>query len=177
MHAATIAWIVFVSLVVFILLLWGITALVTWNNAKKVSKDQKAVAVDVEEYQGKWYEIARYEQKFQKGCSDVTANYFVHGNRLRVLNTCVKPDGSAKTASGWAYPTKNDGVFAVSFFPGIYGNYTVVKREHDISIVSNRSKSSLWVLARVPKLEESKRLAVWQWLSDNKYDVDKLIEN
>lgn len=173
MHPATIAWIVIVILIVFILVLWVTAALVTWNNAKKTSDDQTRVAVDLQEYKGKWYEIARYEQRFQKGCKDVTANYFVHGNKLRIVNTCVKSNGTtSKTASGWAYPTKNDGVFAVSFFPGIFGNYTVVYREPDISIVSNPSRSSLWVLARTPEIDTKRKSSIWEWLRRNNYDTD-----
>ena len=39
---------------------------------------------DINRYQGKWYEIARLDHSFERGLSDVTANY-----RLQ-------PDGSVE---------------------------------------------------------------------------------
>ena len=32
-------------------------------------------ALDVRRYMGRWYEIARYENHFEKGMTDVTATY------------------------------------------------------------------------------------------------------
>jgi apolipoprotein D and lipocalin family protein len=34
---------------------------------------QPAKSVELQRYLGRWYEIARYEQRFQKGCRGVTA--------------------------------------------------------------------------------------------------------
>ena len=31
--------------------------------------------VDIEKYKGTWYEIARFEHFFEKGCKNVTATY------------------------------------------------------------------------------------------------------
>lgn len=36
---------------------------------------QPAKAVDLAQYVGRWYEIARYENGFEKGCEGVTADY------------------------------------------------------------------------------------------------------
>jgi apolipoprotein D and lipocalin family protein len=37
------------------------------------SVPQPAKSVDLQRYLGRWYEIARYEQSFQKDCEGVTA--------------------------------------------------------------------------------------------------------
>jgi lipocalin len=37
---------------------------------------QPAKAVDLERYAGLWYEAARYDMRFEKGCDGVTAELF-----------------------------------------------------------------------------------------------------
>ncbi len=58
--------------------------------------------VDLERYVGRWYEIARYPNRFQKDCArDTTAEYALRPDgRLRVTNRCTKADGSAVVAVG-----------------------------------------------------------------------------
>lgn len=170
--------IVVASLLVVILILWALTAAVTWSRAGAIDLEgQTRVAVDPQEYAGKWYEIARYPQWFQPDdCVNTTATYTpsADGNRLRVVNECELPS-SSKIAKGWAYTTKNPGVFRVSFFPGIYGNYTVVKRGPRLSIVSNPQRSSLWILSRDSDMTSSEYDSEMAWLEANSYDTSKLV--
>lgn len=39
------------------------------------SVPEPAKLVDLERYLGRWFEIARYEQRFERGCEGVTADY------------------------------------------------------------------------------------------------------
>lgn len=56
--------------------------------------------LDLERFMGRWYEIARYDHRFERGMSHVTATYSLLGNgRIRVVNEGVK-DGKHKTARG-----------------------------------------------------------------------------
>lgn len=56
--------------------------------------------LDLEKFMGRWYEIARYDHRFERGMSHVTATYSLLGNgRIRVVNEGVK-DGKHKTARG-----------------------------------------------------------------------------
>ena len=114
-----------------------------------------------------------------ESCKDVTANYTVEGDRIKVQNCCSDESSSLQPqcSTGWAYQTKNEGVLAVSFFPGIYGSYTVIKRETDISIVSNPDRESLWILSREPVLAKVRYSGIVSWLDKNGYDTDKLIVN
>jgi len=45
------------------------------NKEKEVEELKPASYVDINKYMGLWYEIAKYPNKFQKDCSDVTAEY------------------------------------------------------------------------------------------------------
>lgn len=114
---------------------------------------QPAKPVEIERYLGKWYEIARYEQGFQKNCDGVTANYARRDDGLiSVLNTCRKPDGKLTDAKGRAkiVDGSNDAKLRVSFFGPFFGDYWVLDRAEDYSwaIVGEPSGRYLWILSR-----------------------------
>jgi len=54
------------------------------NSISKVNSQtiQTVANVDLNKYAGKWYEIASYQQRFQKGCTCTTAEYTATNKRL-----------------------------------------------------------------------------------------------
>ena len=59
--------------------------------------------VDIDRYLGKWYEIARIDQKFQKGCTATTATYTKRKDGdIKVVNECRLNDPNGKLKSGTA---------------------------------------------------------------------------
>lgn len=133
------------------------------------SVPEPAKAVELERYLGKWYEIARYENRFEKGCEAVTAEYAKRDDGLiKVLNTCRKGavDGPVDTAEGKAKIVEgsNGAKLKVSFFgPFFFGDYWVLDRAEDYSwsIVGEPSGKYLWLLARKPTLsDEAKALLI-----------------
>ena len=117
---------------------------------------EPAKPVSVQAYLGRWYEIARYEQSFQKGCEGVTADYSLRpSGKLAIVNTCREPDGRTRQAKALAYVIPNTGntQLKVSFFGPIYiGNYWILDHAEDYawSIVGEGSRRFLWVLTREP---------------------------
>src|SRR5689334_3746997 len=91
--------------------------------------------VELDKYLGKWYEIAAFPQKFQKGCSLTSAVYSKNEDgSIRVLNSCMK-DGKLKTAEGKAkvVDTKTNAKLSVSFFWPFKGKYWIIGLGHDYS--------------------------------------------
>jgi apolipoprotein D and lipocalin family protein len=118
---------------------------------------QPAKAVDLQRYLGKWYELARYEAGFQKGCEAVTAEYSLTApDRIRVVNSCRQDsvDGKLRDAVGKAkiVDGSNNAKLRVSFFGPFYGDYWVLDRADDYSwaIVGEPSGRYLWLLHRQP---------------------------
>jgi apolipoprotein D and lipocalin family protein len=114
---------------------------------------QPAKSVAIERYLGRWYEIARYEQGFQKDCDGVTADYSRRDDGgIKVVNTCRKPDGKITDAVGKAkvVDSSTNAKLKVSFFGPFYGDYWVLDRAEDYSwaIVGEPSGRYLWLLAR-----------------------------
>lgn len=124
---------------------------------------QPAKSVDLSRYLGRWYEVARYEQSFQKGCEGVTADYSLRDDgKIRVVNTCRKPDGRITDAVGKAKivdPATNTKL-KVSFFGPFYGDYWVLDRADDYSwaIVGEPSGRYLWLLSRQPNPDNREAL-------------------
>ncbi len=114
---------------------------------------QPAKAVDITKYLGRWYELARYEQGFQKDCDGVTADYALRDDgKIEVINTCRKPDGKIKQAKGKAkiVDVATGAKLKVSFFGPFYGDYWVLDHADDYSwaIVGEGSGKYLWILSR-----------------------------
>lgn len=114
---------------------------------------QPAKSVELSRYLGTWYELARYEQGFQKGCDGVTATYTLRDDgAISVLNRCRKPDGKISDATGKAkiVDTTTNAKLKVSFFGPFYGDYWVLDRAEDYSwaIIGEPSGRYLWILSR-----------------------------
>jgi len=110
-------------------------------------------SVDVQKYLGRWYEVARYEQSFQKGCESVTADYALQDDgSIAVLNRCRKPGGKLSEARGRAKVADQttNAKLKVSFFGPFYGDYWVLDHgdDYDWSIVGEGSGRYLWILSR-----------------------------
>ncbi len=118
-------------------------------------------SVDLSRYAGRWYEIARYPNRFQKQCvSDVTAEYVPQPDgRITVINRCRRADGTWDEAKGVARRAGADTSNAklevrfapafLSFLP-VWGDYWVMDLAPDYShaVVGSPDRKYLWVLAR-----------------------------
>jgi apolipoprotein D and lipocalin family protein len=117
-------------------------------------------AVDVNRYLGKWYEIARLPNSFQKDCDCTTAEYsLIDSITIRVINKCVK-NGKLDDASGKAFVVEgsNNSKLRVQFFWPFRGDYWIIdldKENYLYSVVGTPSRKYLWILSRTPKMEES----------------------
>lgn len=153
--------------------------------------DRSAVQhLDLNRYMGLWYEIARYDHRFERGLVNVTATYTLRSNgTVRVENRGIKrnsPYDIYKTATGRAIipDSSQPGRFRVSFFPGIYADYNVMELDeenYNYALIGSSTNKYLWILSRTPQLpEEIKQKLViaaerrgydtslLQWIEQNK---------
>lgn len=139
--------------------------------------------VDVNKYVGKWYEIAAFPQKFQKGCHCTTAEYtLTDKGYLIVENRCNKDkvDGEQSYIKGKAFIVENSGnaKLKVQFFWPFKGDYWIIDLASDYSyaVVSDPSMKYLWILCRTSKMEESVYQAILTRLVEKGYDLSKLVK-
>jgi apolipoprotein D and lipocalin family protein len=126
-------------------------------------------SVDLSRYQGKWYEIARFPNRFEKSCAgDVTATYrLATDGGINVLNECRKANGEIKRAEGKARKADKNGPtsklevrFApafLSFLPVVWGDYWVIALapDYSYSVVGDSKRDYLWILSRTPVMDEA----------------------
>ncbi|MBE0490916.1 MAG: lipocalin family protein [Sulfurospirillum sp.] len=145
----------------------------------KPSTLQSVAKVDIEKYSGDWYEIARYENRFEKDCIGARANYTPKGSSIEVINTCFNAEGKKiAQAKGSAYATQDshNAKLRVSFFWPFYGNYWIILLPSDYryAVISEPKKEYLWILAREKTLLSSDKKEILDFLHVNGYDAQKL---
>ncbi len=137
--------------------------------------------VDIERYLGDWYEIARFENRFQEGCVGVTARYARREDGLiSVTNVCRNAAGEVTdTAEGRArlVDRTSNARLEVSFFGPFWGDYWILDLAEDYAwaLVGEPSGRYLWILARTPSLPDDVLQARLQTLRDLGYDTDALV--
>ncbi|WP_230630284.1 lipocalin family protein [Comamonas testosteroni] len=115
---------------------------------------------DVKRYTGTWYELARIEHRFEKGLSQVSAQYSLNEDgTVTVINRGYDPAKQEwRQAQGRARFLGDPGVAAlkVSFFGPFYGGYNVVSLddEYQTAMVIGGSLDYFWLLSRSKTIPE-----------------------
>ena len=105
-------------------------------------------------YLGKWYEIARFDFRFEKGLNNTTAEYSLNSNgTIKVVNRGYDYEKEIwKESIGKAKFVGNDSIamLKVSFFGPFYAGYNVIAidPEYKYALVSGSSFDYLWILSR-----------------------------
>ncbi|MGI1945972.1 lipocalin family protein [Shewanella glacialipiscicola] len=112
---------------------------------------------ELNRYLGKWYEIARLDHSFERGLSQVSAEYSLKDDGgVMVINRGFSSEKNAwKEAEGKAYFVNGDteGYLKVSFFGPFYGSYVVFELDHEnyqYAFISGPDTDYLWLLAKTP---------------------------
>ncbi|HLV42353.1 MAG TPA: lipocalin family protein [Brumimicrobium sp.] len=141
-----------VGVVVLALGLFGCTS---------IPKNAEAVkGFDADKYLGKWYEIARFDFRFEKNLNNTTAEYSLNENgTIKVVNkgfNYVKKEWSS--AEGKAKFVKNPETaeLKVSFFGPFYSGYNIIALDdnYQYALVAGASLKYLWILSRTPTIPE-----------------------
>lgn len=135
--------------------------------------------LDIQRFMGRWYEIARYEHRFEKGMTHVSATYTLSGNgKIEVLNEGLK-EGKHKQIKGRAkQPNPQDpGKLKVSFFLWFYSDYYVlyIDPEYRYLLVGSSSDKYLWIMSREKSLAKETLDQLLDKLRVRGYDMDKLL--
>jgi apolipoprotein D and lipocalin family protein len=159
----------------------GLTAC-SESGYRDTSQPMDVVAnLDVERYLGKWYGIARFPNRFERGCEGVTAEYAMRDDgKIQVVNTCRKgsPDGPVEVAEGVATvvaPGKLEVTF-VPWLPFAKGDYWVlfVDPDYTVAVVGEPKGRTGWILARDPALAKAKYDKAVSVMETMGYDTSQL---
>ena len=137
---------------------------------------------EVDRYLGKWYEIARLDHSFERGLSNVFAEYSLRENgSIRVINHGYNDKkGKWQEAEGKAKfrGDSNVGSLKVSFFGPFYGGYNIIeldKQYYKYVMIAGNDRSNLWILSRTPELEPAIKQKLIQKAKELGFPVEQLI--
>lgn len=144
------------------------TTVFAQKKSNKLPPPQTVPVVDLKQYTGKWYEIARYPNKFQKKCvANTTATYTLKpdGN-IEVFNQCLVKNGTLDGAKGEAKivegssNSKFDVRFApkaMSFLSAVWGDYWILDLDKDYkyAAIGDPKREYLWILSRTPEMKDA----------------------
>lgn len=144
-------------------------------------------SLDVPRYMGRWHEIAKYPNRFQKHCvAAASADYSLQADgSVRVVNRCRTADGAMDEAIGRAEqvgPATSPRLkvrFApawLSWLPSVWGDYWVIDLDegYTLAAISDPRRDYLWVLSRTPTVEPAAYQALLTRLQAQGFDLSRL---
>jgi apolipoprotein D and lipocalin family protein len=134
-----------------------------------------------EKYLGKWYEVARFDFRFEKDLNNTSAEYSLRKDgAIQVVNRgtnykTLKP----KEATGKARFRGSDTIaeLEVSFFGPFYGDYNVIAldKDYQYALIAGSNTDYLWILSRTKQIPDSTRREYLDIAKNNGFDTTRLI--
>jgi len=166
----------------FLLAVGAVAPLIMLRAQTEQAPMQVVPSVDLARYAGRWYEIARYPNRFQRNCAgETSATYTLRPDgKITVLNECKTPEGRMKSAKGTARVASAKGPntkLKVTFFWPFSGNYWIIGLDPDYRwvLVGEPGRDYLWILSREPRLDEALYKQILEQAKQQGYDTERLI--
>lgn len=136
---------------------------------------------DKSRYLGRWYEVARFDFKFEKNLNNTTANYSINSDgSIKVVNRGYDTVSNEwKEAIGKAKFVDQDSIamLKVSFFGPFYAGYNVIAidSEYRYSLVCGNSLEYLWILSREKTIPEDIKAKYLDLAKGFGFETEKLL--
>ena len=153
-------------------------------NACSVGLPKGATAVknfNAQKYLGKWYEIARFDYRFERNMDQVTAEYSMKENgHIEVKNrgyNYVKKEWKESIGEARFVDDEKTASLKVSFFKPIWAGYNVIDIDEDYkyALVAGSSLDYLWILSREKTLPENYKQRFLEKAKNLGYKTENLI--
>jgi apolipoprotein D and lipocalin family protein len=140
-----------------------------------------APSVDLQRFQGKWYEIAKLPRPTQVQCTGTTQFVTVAADKsVSIVNECNVGSASGPTRAVSAKGTVPDAnvpaKLSVDFGGGFYGDYWIIQvgDHYDYAVIGHPTRDYLWILSRTPTLDETSLHAALDHAQAQKFDTSRL---
>lgn len=137
---------------------------------------------EADRYLGTWYEIARLDHSFERGLSNVSAEYRRNDDgSLAVINRGYNAEsGEWEQADGRAVFVEDEstGHLKVSFFGPFYASYVVFElddEDYSYAYVTGYNRDYLWFLSRTPEVSDEALQAFRARARAEGFDLNELI--
>lgn len=136
---------------------------------------------DLNKFTGKWYEVARFDFKFEKDVKQVTAEYSLNDDgSIKVINrgfNYIKQEWQEKEGKAKFVDATNRGALKVSFFGPFYSGYNIVSLEnnYEYALVFGESTDYIWFLSRKPTMPDQVKEKFLRLAKEAGYNLDRLV--
>lgn len=158
----------------------GIAAFMT-SCASMPKKAKPVQNFDINKYLGSWYEIARFDFRFERDLDNVMAQYSLNDKK----NVIVINSGYNFKKEKWASAKglakfrgdKNIAALKVSFFGPFYGGYNVIALDdnYKYALIAGNNLKYLWILSREKSIPENIKEKYLKIAQETGFDTAKLI--
>ena len=134
-----------------------------------------------DKYLGKWYEIARFDFRFERNLDNTTAQYSINPDgSIKVLNqgyNYVKKEWDSAEGKAKFIGSESEARLKVSFFGPFYGGYNVVAIDENYqnALIYGNSTEYMWILSRNKTIDEATKKRFIEKAKKDGFDVSKLI--
>ena len=163
-----------------LILLMSILTLISCKSSQSLPTVEK---VDISKYAGKWYEIARLPNRFEKNLECISATYTPKDKgKIEVLNKgyLIGKENEFKEVKGTAWvPDPNyQGRLKVRFFWPFSGDYYIISLDenYQYALVGDPSRKYLWILSKSKVLDETIYSELLTVAKENGFAVEELIK-
>lgn len=132
-----------------------------FNSCATIPKNATAVkSFEKEKYLGKWYEIARFDFKFERNLDNTTAEYSLNENgSIKVDNKgyhTIKKEWKQAIGKAKFVGDESTAMLKVSFFGPFYAGYNVIAidENYQYALIAGSSLKYLWILSRETTIPE-----------------------
>lgn len=162
----------------------GAIAYLAWMALRSPARPASVQPVgnfDISRYLGRWYEVARIDQRFEKGLVRTRAEYSLAPNgSVQVVNRGFDPRRNRwQEARGKAQfvGSSDEAALKVSFFGPFYGGYNVVALDEQYrwAMVIGSSLDDFWILSRTPVLPTGVRQHLLAQAQQIGVDLDRIL--
>jgi apolipoprotein D and lipocalin family protein len=140
---------------------------------------------DVNNFLGKWYEIARFPFYYEKGCYGVTSEYSKkEKGTIEIQNTCFQNsmNGEKKVYTG-EVEIIEPGKLSVSFvqFPILkfltQEEFWIlhVNEQKNTAVIGNPKGTRGWILSKTKQIKKTNLKTALEVLKNNGYDTSQII--
>ena len=152
-------------------------------SCKSVKELPTVKEVNLEKYAGKWFEIAKLPNRFEKGLECATATYTIKKNgKIEVFNQAYLSNNKSKikniNGTAWVPNPAYPGILKVRFFWPFSGDYQIIylDEQYNHVLVGSPSRKYLWILARTKQLDDATYNKLLEIAKTNGFDINKVVK-
>lgn len=136
--------------------------------------------VDLQRFQGKWYEVAKLPRATQSDCHATTSFFRLNaGGDVEVQSECHlgSPTGALKSVTMKALVTDPSQKAKLSLEVGAFsGDYWILEvgEHYEYAVIGTPSRAYLWILSRTPTLDATTTGALLAHASAKQFDTSRI---